>query len=421
MKRGESYRMVKVTLIRPRYFSVWESLACGYIGSYLKRYLKEPLELQFYDGFFDTDEDIIKGSADSDYVGFSCTSPQMKHALFLASEIKTLSPRVTTVFGGHHPSSLPKETEQLPNVDVVVVGEGEAGMFMVVDQARIEGIAKPALIDNLDAIPFPDRKLIRQERTLALTEKNDSERIASILTGRGCPFHCIFCSGDHDVFGPYPRKRSVRNVLNEVEELVDEWKIDMLKFVDTEINTSLDWIDRFCKEKIKRHIRVPWGANIHAGLTTKRMLETMASSNCREIWVGVETGSPRILSQIHKALTMKAIEDTFKWARAAGIRTRAYFMVGFPNETRKDFEMTLEFAERLDPDVVGMTVICPYPGTKLYDPLRFGDVDWSSQDEYANSVWSTENFTNEDLKSMQAEFTDKFKDRLCFRQKVKEN
>jgi anaerobic magnesium-protoporphyrin IX monomethyl ester cyclase len=385
------------------------------------------LELRFFDGYFDSDKTITEGSVDSDFAAFSCTSPQMKHALSLAQQIKQQDPEVKTVFGGHHPSSLPLETLKLPNVDIVVQGEGETGMLraLIEETPRSEittaltRIYHEPLIENLDRIPFPDRKLIRQDRTLALTEKNDGERIASVLSGRGCPSHCSFCTGDRDVFGARVRKRSVGNVLDEIEQLVSEWHIDFLKFADAEINTSLYWVQGFCLEKIRQKITVPWGANIHATLMNQFTMDIMKKANCREIWVGVESGSPRILKEMQKGVTVKQIENVFKWAKATGIRTRAYFLTGFPSETREDFDMTLDLAEKLDADVYGMTVLCPFPGTQLYSE-KFKDVDWSETDEYGNDFWRTEHFSSEQLRAMQAEFTEKFKDRLCFRQRREE-
>jgi radical SAM superfamily enzyme YgiQ (UPF0313 family) len=405
---------------------VWESLACGFIASYVKRYYKGDLEVQFFDGFFDSDADIVKGSADSDFVSFSCTSPQMKNALTLASKIKEQNPKVITVFGGHHPSSLPKQTLALPNVDVVVVGEGETGMLRVLEEEKPRSEITTALtriygappIENLDTIPFPDRKLIRQDRTLTLTEKNDGERIASVLSGRGCPFHCIFCTGDHDVFGNKIRKRSVNNVLDEIELLVNEWHIEFLKFADAELNSQLLWVQDFCLEKIRRKITVPFGCNIHASIMDKTTVKLMKEADCREFWIGAETGSPRILKEIKKGTTIKQIENVFKWAKECGIRTRAYFMTGFPSETREDFDMTLNLAERIDADVYGMTILCPFPGTEVYSE-KFKDVDWSKADEYGNDFWRTEHFTSDQLKKMQTEFTEKFKNRLCYRLREK--
>lgn len=425
--------IVKVTLIRPHYFSVWESLALGYIASYLKKHYQGKLEINFFDGFFDSDKEIIEGSVNSDFVAFSCTSPQMKHALSLAKAIKEENPEIYAVFGGHHPSSLEADTIANQQVDIVVVGEGETGMLGVLNDWDKYGkagkekqfpqcLVYPSdIIDDLDSIPFPDRKLIRQDRTLALTEKNDGERIASVLSGRGCPFHCVFCTGDHDVFGSKVRKRTVGNMLDEIKQLVHNWHIDFLKFADAEINTNMFWVQAFCAEKFTKGITVPWGANIHAAIMDRTTLEFMKKANCREIWVGVESGSPKILKEMGKGINIQQIENVFKWAKECDIRTRAYFMVGHENETREDFDMTLKLAEKLDADIYGCTVLAPFPGTEIYDrykeKLNLQNTDWSSVDEYGNKIWETENFSNEELLDLQAEFTEKFKDRLCFRQR----
>jgi radical SAM superfamily enzyme YgiQ (UPF0313 family) len=410
--------MVKVALVRPKFKSVWESLALGYIASYLKKHHMFDLEdLQFFDGYFDSDEKILNSCVDSDFVGFSCTSPQMSGALDLAYKIKTENRTVKTVFGGHHPSSLPEQVALSPWVDKVVVGEGERAMLEILEGKWIGKVAQSLPIEDLDELPFPDRRLIQQERTLRLTEKNDGERIASVLSGRGCPFHCIFCTGDRDVFGAKWRKRSVQNVLDEIKQLVDRWRIDFLKFTDAEINTSVSWLKDFCNQKQAQKITVPWGANVHARQMYPDVMHSMSCAGCREIWVGVESGSPHVLKDMNKGVSIEMIENVFKWAKACGIRTRAYFMTGFPTETREDFEATLWLADRLDADVYGMTMLCPFPGTQLYSEIFDETVDWSKTDEYTNDFWRTKHFTNEQLKQNQAEFTDRFKGRLCWRQR----
>jgi radical SAM superfamily enzyme YgiQ (UPF0313 family) len=409
---------LKIALVRPKFKNIWESLACGYIASYLEKHWKtDPeSEIVFYDGNFEPERQILAECVDADYVAFSCTSPQMGQALRLACNIKSENPKVKTVFGGHHPSSLPEQVARSPWVDKVVVGEGERAMLEILEGKWIGKVAQSLPIEDLDDLPFPDRTFIEQERTLKLTEKNDGERIASILSGRGCLFHCIFCTGDRDVFGPKVRKRSVKNVLDEIEQLVSEWRIDMLKFADTEINTSVSWLKDFCHMKEERKITVPWGANVHARMMYQDVLYAMKSAGCREIWVGVESGSPHVLRDMRKAITIEMVENVFRWAKAYRIRTRVYFMTGFPTETREDFEATLDFAERLNADVYGMTIACPFPGTALYNAVQHSGVDWSETDEYTNDFWHTKHFTNEQLKQNQAEFMDRFKDRLCWRQ-----
>jgi radical SAM superfamily enzyme YgiQ (UPF0313 family) len=412
--------MGKVVLVQPkvRWMSTWESLACGYLISYAEKHGHFD-EIEFYSQFFDSDETIIKGCNNASIVGFSCTSPQMKFGLELAQRIKEVNPYVWIVFGGVHPSALPMETLKHPQVDQVIVGEGERS-FLRVLQGNRDKIVWTEPIQNLDDIPFPNRIKIRSERCIQMAYRNNKERIASILTSRGCPMHCVFCS-DHIVWGRKTRRRSVSNVLDEIAQVVNDWRIDFLKAADAEINSDPMWLLDFCKEKIKRGIDVEMGANIHAGLCNRKMFNWMKRAGFREIWIGVETGSPRILRQIRKGTTIEQIKRAFKWSKDAGLLRRAYFMVGMPDETLEDVKLTFRLAEEIEPDIVGMTILCPYPRTEIYmrDPDRFKDWDWSVCDEYGNPYWKTETFSNEDLKAIQRNFMDKFKDRLCYRLRKK--
>ena len=113
---------MKVTLIQPRYFNIWEALGLGYIGAYLKAHHPGRLEMNFFQAFFDTDETIVRGAADSDIVGFSCTSPTFAHGAELARRIKAVSPKAWTVFGGFHPTAVPDDCLNTPGVDQVVLG-----------------------------------------------------------------------------------------------------------------------------------------------------------------------------------------------------------------------------------------------------------------------------------------------------------
>jgi len=382
--------VTRIILIRPKYFSVWESLGLGYIGAYIKEH-RPDVELSFYDGFFDSDDEIVKGCRDADIVGITATSPQMKHGLDLAAKIKEVNPECRIVFGGFHPSALPEETVSHPQVDQVVVGEGEKPMLEILNGNR-EPIIYGEPIGNLDSLPWPDRDLIRVDRTIALTEKNDGERITSVQGGRGCPYRCIFC-GEHIITKRNVRRRSIDHLLDEIEYVVDKYRIDFLKFCDAEINPPpyRDWVKEFCREAIKREIDVEFGANIHASNVDLEMFQLMKWAGFREVWIGVESGSSRILREIKKGASVEHILRAFKLSKQVGLFRRAYFMVGFPTETFKDYLMTLRLAEKIEADSYGITILAPYPGTVIYEryrkALNLDKVDWSQIDEYVNPVW----------------------------------
>jgi radical SAM superfamily enzyme YgiQ (UPF0313 family) len=413
--------LTRIIFIQPKVgykgASFWDALGIGYIISYIKASGFSG-EIEFYSGAFDSDDVIIKACSNADFVGFGFTSPQMKHALHLSRKIKRINPNCKTVFGGWHPTAVPEQTASNPEVDYVVVGEGEEGMLKIIngEVGKDERIVFSKPIGNLDELPFPDRKAIKVERHIQVAYRENGERITSIQGGRGCPFQCIFCS-EYLMTKDLVRRRAPSKLVNEIEYVIDEYSVDLLKFVDPEINSSIQWVKDFYKEVIKRKVDVEFEANLHATLVDREMLELMKKANFRQIDIGVETGSPRMLKVIRKGTTIEQIKKVFKWSKEVGLLRRAYFMVGFPDETPEDVELTFKLAEELDPDVVGMTILCPFPGTTLYDSNLYKEVDWSKADEYRNDLYRTRKFSNEELRAIQDKFVKAFKNKLCYRLK----
>jgi radical SAM superfamily enzyme YgiQ (UPF0313 family) len=409
--------MEKIVFVQPYYHSVWDALGLAYIGSYVKANYDGDLKVDFYQCFFDSNDQVLNGSIDADIVGFSCTTPTLKHGLDLASKIKKLNPNVWTVFGGWGPSAQPKEIADYSQVDTVVVGEGEESMLKIVEGNR-DKIIWSQPIRDLDSLPWPNRELIRVDRTIALTEKNDGERITSVQGGRGCPFSCVYCCekvvSQHKI-----RRRNVSNLLDEIEFITNKYRLDLIKFVDPEVNPVRSWVKNFCREAIKRNLNVEFEANIHASFVDKEMFTLMKRAGFRQVDIGAETGSPRIMKDIRKGTTIELVRKAFHLAKKAGILRRAYFIVGMPNETREDVELTFKFAESLEADIYGMSILCPFPGCDLYSQSRFADVDWAIQDEYTNDFYNTKYFSNEELKEIQQRFVETFRDRLCYRLREK--
>lgn len=407
--------MIKLVLVQPFYHNIWDALGLAYIGSYVTAYCDQELEVNFYQCFFDSDDEVVKGCEDADIVGFSCVTPTLRHGFQLATKIKDVNPHVWTVFGGWGPSAQPEATVKHSQIDQVVVGEGEEMMLEVVKGNR-DPVLQANPVQNLNSLPWPDRQLIKVERTIALTEKNDRERITSVQGGRGCPFHCVFCS-EALISQRNIRRRSVKQVVDEIEFITDRYRLDLVKFVDPELNPVRRWVKDFCREIVRRKIDVEFEANLHSANVDFEMLQLMKKARFRQVDIGVETGSPKILKEIGKGTNVELIVKCFDLARKAGLRRRAYFLIGMRNETLADVDLTFKLADKIDADIYGMSILCPFPGCDLYDKKLYGDVDWSAQNEYTNNFYRTRCFSNEELRAMQAEFTEKFKDRLCFRQK----
>lgn len=415
---------MKIVFIQPNVGfkgHTWEASGIGYIISYLRKHYKGDLDVGFYSGFYDSDEQIIKAYKDADIVGFSCTSPQYKHGLRLAKRIKTKDNRI--VFGGIHASALPHSLLKEDCIDAVVADEGERAMLQLVnDLDKGVNISKRIYhsdyIENLDDLPFPDRRAIKNERNIQQAYQDEGVRITSVLSSRGCPFRCSFCCS-HVLWGRRVRLRSPSNILDEVAQLIKDWNIQFLKFSDDTFTINKHRVIDFCKLKIERGVRIPYGANAHVNTVDGEVLGYLAESGCQELWYGVESGSPRILEDMHKDIDINRIKAVFKLTKEHGIKTRAYLLLGMPNEAIEDIEMTERLCDELQPDIVGFSLLAPFPTNEYFDYEVMKDWDWSMLDEYGNEWSHTKTLTNQALKDIQRRLVEKYQDIAAFRQRLK--
>jgi len=383
---------MKISLIQPYYHNIWEALGPAYLAAYCKAN-GDAHEFDFYQGYFDSDDVILNGVKDSDIVGFSCTSPTYKPADILAKKIKEINPNITTVMGGFHPTSLPLLENKY--IDHMVRGEGEQAFLDIVNGKQ----HKDKQLFKFDQLPWPDRDVIRNERPIDLCEEVTGQRMTSFQAHRGCLFACKYCA-ETAMTGNNVRARSIDDVLDEIEHVNDKYKLDLFKFVDPMFDTNIDYVKEFSKRKIERKIETPWECLFHARFSDEEMFRLMGESNCNQIDVGVETGSPKLLKAMRKGVKTPKIIETFDLARKHGIKRRAFIIIGMPEETEDDVYLTEKLIDRIDPDVFAVTLLCPYPGSDYYRP-EFENVDWSKTDEYSNDFWRTENFTNGELKHWQ--------------------
>jgi anaerobic magnesium-protoporphyrin IX monomethyl ester cyclase len=402
---------MKIVFVQPKTFHTWEALNIGYLASYLKLHLGIN-DISFYSGFFDSDDEIITACSKADIIGFSVTSPQMKHALMLSTAIKKNNPHSWIVYGGVHASALPDDVLQNPVVDAVVIGEGELSFSAIVKGNRSRKIYTE-YVKNLDELPFPDRLVIKQERNIQQAYNDNGIRIASIFSSRGCPYKCVFCAS-HCVWSRHVRFRSHENILDEFERLVKDLRIDFVKFSDDTFTIRKKLVQYFCEEKMRRKNKTPWGCNIRVD-TDEETLKLMKAANCREVWIGVESGSQKILKQMRKGITVEQVKNIFQITKKIGFYRRAYMLLGMPEESKKDINCTENLVKIIEPDAVGFTILAPYPGTQFYNPLVHNNVDWSLVDEYNNDITKTNYLTNRELKLNQKRLVSLFSDRLVHR------
>lgn len=250
---------------------IHEPLNLGYIAAYL---LKNGYnDIKIHIGAFENDIEIINEVSNADIVGFTSTSPMMKHGEELAEKIKKENPNTIIIFGGSHPSTLPDKTLKNDSIDLVVRGEGEVTMLEVVKAVEnnlhftsIDGVSYKyngnikqnstrKLIENIDIIPFPARKLMNQENFLKIGYSKYGDRGAWILSSRGCPYMCTYCAS-WNIWSRKWRARSPANVIKEIQDLINKFNVNRINFADDTFTISKKRVIEFCtliKKKMYRY------------------------------------------------------------------------------------------------------------------------------------------------------------------------
>lgn len=366
-----------------------------YIGTYLKRnsnHQVAALDAQVENLNYNHNFKKRIKEANPDIVGITVMTPTLIDAVKTINLVKKtgkdLNKKITTVVGGPHPTIFPEETASLPNVDYVIIGEGEIPFFKLVNalskkklsfnepvEAKLQGIkglvyqkkgkifnnGRGEFIENLDELPFPDRTLLPIKKYNSIL---GGERIVTTMfTSRGCPFQCAFCDRPH--LGKKFRARSAQNVVNEMEECLKLGIEEILVYDDTFTVDRKRVID-ICNEIIRKGLKFIWDIRARVDTVDEEVLKKLKQAGCKRIHFGVEAGTEKILKILNKGITLSQVEKAFALSKKLGIETLGYFMIGSPTETKEDIYRTIEFAKKIKPDYVHITILTPYPATKIY-------------------------------------------------------
>ena len=316
-------------------------------------------------------------------VGISCWTLERGQVFKTAKLVKEILPKAKIVLGGHHATAFPEHMFINAYADAVVIGEGEETALelfraMLTRQSleNIRGIAYSEngrihltehrdLIINLDLIPYPDYADFNLDDYLGLPEIKG--RAASIMTSRGCPYRCIFCSGSK-FWERRWRSRSPENVLGEIEWLYYDQKVRNFIFFDDNFTVQKDRAIQICQGIIDRKLDIHFVASSHVAHIDKELLYWMKRGGCYRIDFGVESGTPEILDKIKKSQTVEQIEQTFELVHEAGIKPRAFLIVGSPGENEKTIDQTVSLMRRIKPyDSRTAEIMWVLPNTEIYE------------------------------------------------------
>ena len=413
---------MRITLVNPpvkrvieRFFDKpnYPHISLGYLAGYLE---KHDVPCKIIDAKLErlSESDVIKRCMQEDIVGISCFTHEIGNSAQLAKEITLRSPNTKIVVGGAHVTALPKETmKTFRAFDFVIYGEGEETFYELVkaieegkDFEKIDGLVfkkdnkiivnKPRVgKQNLDDLPFPAWHLFPKAKEYPL------------ITARGCPFKCNFCMRSQ---GENLRYRSINNVINEMQMLVEKYKPNYVYLWDETFTLFNKRAKDICNEIIKRgiHKQLRWKMQTRVDCIDLELLKKMKDAGCDVVSFGIESGNTKILKNTGKGITIEDAEKAVKMAKKAKLKTEALFILGHPNETKKTMNDTIDLALKLNTSTVSFGIMTPYPGTEIYGVAKRGEggykllsFDWSEYNKQIGNALELENISRKDIEILQ--------------------
>lgn len=433
---------MKTLLIYPRFWPHSSPpLGLAYVAPYMR---KSGLDVEVVDCTFNTDKERLIGLAkkiNPDVIGIGFTTDFLVRVKEIVPLLREALPGVIIIAGGSHPCALPEETLTDYDFDIVVKGEGEritANLIKTLqnkgDLSKVRGIyykennkvminAAEPLIEDISELPFPARDMLSMEEYIMYSVGRSSWSVPSpsttVIGTRGCPYNCTFCATNIN-YGKKIRRRSAKNYADEIEEVVKKYHLKGIWFNDDSFTMDKGWVLEIFNELEKRNVNIKWGCNTRVNLVDEELLKDMKRHGCEFISFGVESGVQEVLDKyIRKGITLDQVRKAFALCNRIGIFTQATFMVGVPGETIANMEQTIRFAKEINPDCVQVSIATPFPKTELVElAKRIGKVkefDWEKLDFMEKGVIHTDEFTPDEVRSMQKRFLREFYFRPAYR------
>lgn len=276
-------------------------------------------------------------------------------------------------------------------VEVIVIGEGERTLSELMshlaangwswDWSRLDGIAGIAfrrdgatvrtatrpLIRPLDLIPWPHRERRDLDRYFAAWRARHGETALSLVTSRGCPYHCTWCS--KQVYGDTFRRRGVDDVIDELLSLRERYAPDQIWFADDMFTINRSWVLRFCEQMVNRGAQIPFYLIGRPETLDPELCDALRRAGCYRVYCSAESGAQHVLDAMRKDSTVGEIRRAGRTLRAAGIELGVFVMLGYPGETAADVDATVSMLHDLDPAVTLLSLAHPMRGTAFYDAV----------------------------------------------------
>jgi anaerobic magnesium-protoporphyrin IX monomethyl ester cyclase len=422
--------VLKILLVKPPSLSdhIQPPIGLGYLASSVAGrhqtaildMLKTPLSDEKFRQY------IAQGQYD--LVGFQCYTPELQSVAKLARLVKQESPRIATIAGGPHPTLLPAETMEYfgEGMDFLLRGEGEEVFPQFVDQIRekrfnpelIPGLVwktdgkihvndKTEYVKDLNRVPFPAWELMQPQTYPPAQHGAFFKRfpIAPIMTTRGCPYDCKFCSANV-LSGQAMRFRSPESVVNEIRMLYSQFHIREFHIIDDNFTINKKHaravLENIIAARLPISLAFPNGIRIET--VDESLLALMKKSGVYSISLGLESGSNRVLKLMNKKLTVEKNEEKIRLIQKAKIDMAAFFIIGFPGETKDDLRRTIDYSLRLPLLRANYENFLPLPGSPIYYELEkkgeLKEIDWRNY-HYMTAAYIPRGLSRKTLKNLQ--------------------
>ena len=371
------------------------------VSAYLEKYgiANDIIDYYAFPNSDDRLQDYIKEKKPS-FIGFSCSTATFLDGVRIGQLAKSVDPTIKTVFGGPHVSALKQVIlERFPDVDFVVVGEGEQTMRELIeaegqsvqdigglvyrdgDDVIFNGYRKDAL--NLDTLPFPAyEKLEGYPEMYSLPIFNYPRRPnSSCVTSRGCPYACSYC--DRSVFQRSFRFNSAEYMYEHMSYLKQRFGIRHLNFYDDQFTFNRKRIEDFCTMITDRPLGMTFNCAVRAEHIDLDLLKQMKAAGCWMASLGIETGDPNLLAQHRQNADLDMVAEKLRLMKKAGIRTKGLLMMGLPGETEESIQRSMKYVFSQPIDDFNLAKFTPFPGSPLYENIeKFGTFkeDWAKMD-----------------------------------------
>ncbi len=419
---------MNISLVYPKiddYTSFWfPHLGLGYLYSALakRKHNVEIIDLVAQKEGYRVLADKLKSF---DLLGVTATTSEIFSANNICSMAKKINPRLITIVGGAHTTALPKETLlQFPDIDIAVKSEGENSLPDIVDRIGlgrslhgIKGIAfrdgdkivlneELNLVEDLDSLDFPFWKAFDLRRYKGSLESRHALELP-IITGRGCPFNCVFCQR---LSGQRVRYRSVGSVIEEIKYDIS-LGAKSLYFCDETLTLDKKRTITICEEILRQGLnkKIIWNCETRVDVVDEKTLVMMRKAGCTTVAFGVESGNDHVLNASKKGFKVEDIKKAFLMAKKAGLKTYMFLIFGLPEETRDTIMDTIRLTFEINPDYITIGILVPFPGTEVYNMARQGrgglvinNYDWRKYGKQMGQAIELKHLSQDELRKLQS-------------------